>query len=190
MSDAANILVAVGGDVSVADVGSTMPLDATAAVDAAFTNVGYIGPDGVSPRLGPGESEAVRVWQSTIAVKYRPNTERVMSVGFSLAEFNAVSIPLAFGGGTIVDIAGDGSQGYRYDPPDSDVINEQAMVIDWAYGGFDYRLAIPRGVVSGDSETQLVWSSESMLPITFNILETAGVKPYALFSTHPGFAPA
>jgi hypothetical protein len=189
MADAANIMIAVGGDVNVADAGATMPTEVSEAIDAAFDDVGYVSQEGATWRPGPGEREPTRVWQTTLPVKYRPNADRTLQLSFALAEFNSVTVPIALGGGTVIDIAGDGSQGYRYDPPAADAIVEKAIVVDWTYNGFNYRLAIPRVMATGDAEHTFAWTAETSLPVVFNVLEEPGVLPYALYSDHPGFAP-
>lgn len=189
MADPDAIMIATGGDLSTAPVGSTMPTTPTEVLDVAFAAQGYVSSDGATWRAGPGDAEPVRVWQSKLPVKYRAGTDQVAQLSLGLAEFSRITLPFAMGGGEIVDISGDGSSGYRFDPADPDTLEERALVLDWTYQGFAWRLAIPRIMVSGQVESTFVWSQETTLPITCNVLETPGVKPYSLMTMHPAFAP-
>lgn len=51
----------IGGAVHVADTGSTLPTDATTALDAAFASLGYVSEDGVTNSVSI-DSEAIKAW--------------------------------------------------------------------------------------------------------------------------------
>ena len=53
MADANELLVASSGSVYVAPVGTTLPTSATASLNAAFTELGYVTEDGVSLNVEP-----------------------------------------------------------------------------------------------------------------------------------------
>lgn len=51
----------IGGAISVAPTGTTLPTDATTALDAAFKNLGYVSEDGLSETASIDSSE-VKAW--------------------------------------------------------------------------------------------------------------------------------
>jgi hypothetical protein len=185
--DADAIVIAANGSVYVASVGTALPTSVDGALNAAFDDVGYISEDGVTP-TDSRSTDTVNVWQSLYPVR-RFNTERGYGIGFSMREWNAVSIPFAFGGGEVVESPAD-SGNYRYDPPPAEEMDERAMVIDWVDGDRKYRIVIPRGMLDDNVETTIVRTAASDLPITFTALGQDGQLPWYLLSDNEAMAPA
>ena len=73
----------VGGAISQAAAGSTLPTDATTALDAAFTQLGYVSEDGLTNSNSP-ETEEVRAWGG--AVVMNPQTGKPDTFTFTLIE--------------------------------------------------------------------------------------------------------
>lgn len=183
--DSDSIVVAGNGSVFVAPVGTSLPVDVATALPAAWVDLGYINEDGATFNDSK-TTEEIQVWQSFYAPR-RVVTERSATVAFTLRQWDRLTVPLAFGGGEITTVAGPPAV-YRYDPPDPEVIDERATVLEWLDGGSTYRIVLPRVMVSEGVETQLVRTAASDLPITLGILGTAGVKPWSLLTSDPAFA--
>lgn len=184
-NNADQITVGANGSVHVAPVGTTAPADIDAALDAAFVELGYVNEDGVT-FLDGKTVEPINVWQSFYAPR-RIMTGKEASATFALVQWNRDNFGLAFGGGEVTE---DGAGKYRFTPPEPGPIDEREMVIEWQDGDKDYRLIIPRGMVTDNVETQLVKSAAGELPIVFGVNGEDGVAAWYLLTNDPAFAPA
>ena len=165
--DAAELVIASHGDLYVAPVGTALPTAVTTALNAAFFGVGLISEDGASLSVAPDIQEH-RAWQKRQPVR-RELVGQNITIAAALEQWNAVTIPLAFGGGTIVE-SPPGS--FRYDFPDGDdALDERALVLDWQDGpNSKYRAVFPKVNVTEAVETQLARGSLALLPLTFAVL--------------------
>lgn len=185
MPSSSNILVGSNGSVYIAPVGTTLPATESAALNAAFVDVGYVSEDGISLSVETSV-EDIAAFQSLSAVR-KIVTARNTSVSFTLREWSAANLVFAFGGGTVTDQ----TTHFQYDPPASgDGVFERAMVIDWQDGDKNYRLVIERGVATDAVETSITRTGAADLPITFNVLESAGGSTWYLFTDDPALDPA
>jgi hypothetical protein len=162
MNDADQIVVAANGTVYVAPVGTTQPTDPTSAPAAAWVDLGYITEDGAT-FTDSKEIEDILAWQSFYPVR-KIVTGKEASASFALRQWNENSIPLAFGGGSVTNPS---TGVWRYVPPNPEDLDERALMIDWQDGDKNYRLIIPKGLVTEAVETQLVRTGSAELPITF-----------------------
>lgn len=178
------VMIAGDGNVFTAPTGTTLPTDMATALDGAFVQLGYVSEDGVTWR-NEQTKEPVTVWQSFYPVKYRV-TETTSELEFVLKQFDVYTLPRAMGGGTVTPNASPVY--YTYTPPDPETIEERAMVVEWEYGTFDYRLVIPRAQITGSVETVLSRNQESELPMTWAVLGTAGANPFTLITSDTAFA--
>lgn len=160
--DSAEVVVGGNGSVSVAPAGTTVPTG-VAALSASYINVGYISEDGVT-FTGGADIEDINAWQSFYPLR-KIITARNAAVEFIMRQWNGENLKLAFGGGQIVNAAGT----TYYRPPDPSEQDTRVMVVDWQDGNEKYRLVVPRGLVSGETTTEMTRSAASDLPISFAV---------------------
>lgn len=172
--DPNEIVVAGNGRIFVAPVGTAAPTDTATAWPAGWVDLGYATEDGVTISKGRDVTE-VRVWQSRLAVR-RFVTSETLDVSFSLVQWNADTIPLAFGGGDVVTAGGVST----YTPPESGALDERAVGIEWVDGDRVHRLVLERSMVSDAVETNLNATSPAELPITMSALAVAGGLGWSL----------
>lgn len=183
--DTGQIRVAANGQVRVADVGATLPANIDAAYSVAWTDLGFTSEDGVT--FTDGKSiENIPVWQLFYPAR-RIVTERDATLAFVLRQWSGDTVQLAFGGGALTQ---DGAGQYRYVPPAPETIDERALAIDWQDGTINYRLLIPRGMVTENVETNLVRTAAADLPITFGIIGDETEDPWILLTDDPALQPA
>ena len=179
------IVVGANGSILVAPEGTAVPAGIETALGEDWIDLGYVTEDGVS--FSDGKSVAsIRAWQSFYDLR-RVIESREATAGFSLMQWNGSTVALAFGGG---DVTEDASSQYRYTPPDPGEIDYRALAIEWEDGDRDYRLVLPRGMVSEGVETNIVRTEAGVLPISFAVLGEAGSDPWVMQTNDPAFAAA
>ena len=111
--DATEVVVGANGDVYVAPVGTSLPLDVDDPLNAAFSEaLGFTSEDGVTATDGK-TTENIGAWQSFYPLRTLV-TERNFTVAFVLRQWNQDTVSLAFGGGTFTAVGSHTT----YTPPD------------------------------------------------------------------------
>ena len=183
--DADEVVIGANGAVYVGAVGSTGPTDIETALDAAFTHLGYVTDDGIT--LTPGMDTAeINAWQSFYPVR-RIVTSRSFDIAIPLLQWNQESIKLAFGGGSFATTAGPPAY-YTYTPPSPEEIDYRALVLEWADDTKEYRLHVPKVLVTDAGDLSLNRTDAAALDLTFSLEATDGSNPFTLITNDPAFA--
>ena len=182
--DATEVVVGSNGDVYVAPVGTSLPLDVDDPLNVAFSEaLGFTSEDGVTATDGK-TTENIGAWQSFYPLRTLV-TERNFTVAFVLRQWNQDTVALAFGGGTF-EATGSFT---KYVPPDPSYIDERVLVVDWQDGDDQYRLVVPRCIVSENVESQITRTAAADLPITMTVLAPAeGNDPWFLMTNAVRFS--
>lgn len=178
--------IAGTGEAYYAPVGTALPATADAALNAAFVGLGYHNEDGVTTNREVSITDH-KAWQSKYPIR-RTRESEDFTIGFTLLQWNEVTVPFAYGGGDLITVS---SGQYRYDPPvASDAIDEWSLVVDVDDGSRRMRFVIPRGSVTDAVESGFTSNGMAELPISFKGLEPAagGAVWYPLFNDAAAFA--
>jgi hypothetical protein len=183
-NNANEIVVASNGQVYVAPIGTPLPTDSVAALNAAFIGLGYATEDGATLTVTPEVSDYM-AWQSRSPVR-REKVSQEVQVAIALMQWNEQTVPFAFGGGTVSGSAGN----YRYDlPKDDAALDERALVLEANDGATKMRWVFPRGNVTDAVEAQFQRGNPASLPVTFKALApTEGAAPGSFFTNSAAFA--
>ncbi|MCX2968776.1 phage tail protein [Streptomyces sp. TRM70308] len=171
------IRVAGNGRILVAPVGTDAPADIVSDWGADWADVGYTSSDGV--KFGRKEKVTnVDTWQSVGPARFIYE-DRDMTVKFSMLQFNSDTLPLYFGGGTVVETAA-GSGIYRYDVASDPVADERALGMEFTDGeDVIYRFVVPRGQVTDTEEVELNRKGSLKLGVTFTAMALDNTAPLA-----------
>jgi hypothetical protein len=145
-TNATNVTVGkpkVGGAVHFAPLGATLPTDATAALDNAFVDLGYVSEDGLTNNNSP-ESDTVKAWGGDTVLTLQ--TDRPDSFSLALIEAMNQNVLKAIYGASNVTVDSDGNisvQATAQDMPSG------AWVFDMILkGGRAKRIVVPNGTIS------------------------------------------
>lgn len=162
--DSDEVVVGADGRVWVAPEDTAVPDDFT-TLSGDWINMGYVSEDGITFKNGQ-EVEDINAWQSFYPIR-KVVASKSTGVEFVMRQWNADTVQLAFGGGQVVD---DNTGVYKlYVPPTPGELDTRAMIIEWEDGDSQYRLVLPRGMVTGEVETNIVRTGAADLPIAFDV---------------------
>jgi len=181
MSTVSNVTVAKpkkAGAISIADYGTTLPTDATSALDAAFENTGYVSEDGVTNSNSP-ESDNIRAWGKDIV--YVINSARDDVFKFTLIEsLNGTVLKAVYGSDNVT--VGDNAITVK---ANTDDLPEKSYVIDTILRDDTLkRIVIPRGKITEVGD--IVYKDEELVGYEISVTcmpDDAGNTHYEYIST-------
>ena len=163
-----NVRVATTGAVSFAPIGTALPLDAVAALAATFTDVGYIGPDGVTQAIETDVTD-ITVWQNGDTVR-KVQTSHDVTFQLVMLETNALSLKIYYADATatasVVKVTGAQS---LHNVVVIDVIDEKRSI----------RIVLPDAQVTERGE--IVYQNEEATGYDITLTaypDASGVKAY------------
>lgn len=188
MQDASEVVIGANGSFHTAPFGTALPTNVSTALNAAFLEHGFVSEDGVTFR-DEKEVEDIEAWQSFYPVR-KVVASKTSGVEAVLRQFNPDNAALAFGGGDVDVAAGVAT----YTPPVPGELAEISTVVEWVDGDSTFRLVIPKGIVTGEVETNLVRTAAADLPIAIEATpDSAPVEgeadtfPFYIVSDAPGW---
>lgn len=174
---AENVRVGVTGAVYFAPSATAVPTSVSEALNAAFTDVGYISEDGVTENVST-ESTDIRAWQNGDIVR-RVQTSHDYTISFSMLETKAKTLELYYGNFTagpggdsgVVEISGE--QPYR-----------GAFVVQVIDDTDLIRIVIPDGQITERGEVVRVNGDATMYNVTITAYpDNTGTKAYIYYET-------
>jgi hypothetical protein len=167
--EAGEIVVAGMQRIYVGPVGSDLP-DSIEDEPDGFYDLGYTTEDGLAVSFGK-DTDDLQSSQSLDPVR-KLVTAAPKTVTASLRQFNAETLTLALGGGTV-----DGDDdAWTFEPAPPSFIDERALIIEGEDGDVKLRIMYARAMVSEAVEFTLVNTAGLVFPLTFAIL--ASVPPF------------
>lgn len=143
MADTAQVTAGkpkIGGHVFRAPLGTTLPTDASTALDAAFKDMGYISEDGVTNSFSP-ESETIKAWGGTPVLTIQDSREDTFQMTF-ISAMNTEVQKMVYGDSNVTGT--DFSTGVSISA-NADELTEYVYVIDMiAKGNIAHRVVLPK----------------------------------------------
>jgi hypothetical protein len=170
--DASEVRLAPSGNVYVAPVGSTAPVDSDTALTSAWVNLGYVTTEGVSitPKV---DTTPIMMWQSATEVK-RTIDKVSWEVSFTIGQTNRAVTSLFWMGATWASQpAGESKLIVPTNPTVADL--ESALVVEYTDDqGDEVRLYIPRGMFTERKEIKLSRKDPVVYGVTYVALDNSG----------------
>ncbi len=188
--DRSQVKVAANGRVYSAPLGTAGPTSATNAMPAGWIDLGYLSEDAFTVRSGREIAE-IRGWQSSNSLR-RIVTSTSFDVSFSLMQWSSTTVRLAFGGGTVTQVAANATATppieahALYTPPDPETIDERQLCLELRDGVNQLRWVITNGSVTDDVEIGGSRTDPSLLPITFSANASDVGQPWYFRTNFPG----
>lgn len=151
----------VGGAISVAVLGTTLPTDASTALAAGFTSLGYCSEDGLT-NANTRSSTDIKAWGGDIVLSVQD--EKTDTFSFTLIEALNVDVLKQFYGAS--NVSGTLATGITVNV-NSNELTEQSWVIEMVMrGNAVKRIVIPAGKITATEDISYTDNEVSGLGIT------------------------
>jgi hypothetical protein len=161
-----NVRVGVTGGAYTAPDGTTLPEDATEALEAAFADVGYISEDGVVQSIGADITD-IKAWQNGDVVR-KIQTSHDLTYAFTMIETSDVTLEAYYGNYAAGEVQITGDQ-----------LPHGPWVLSVIDGDAEIRIVIPDGQVTERGDISYVNGDAVGYPITISCFpDDDGVKAY------------
>lgn len=158
------------GVISVAPTGTTLPTNATATLNVAFEDLGYISEEGIVESINADITD-LKAWQLGTIVR-KIQTSHDVTYAFAPIEFNPVAVEAYFGNYT------DEADGASWEIT-AEQLPHRIWVIDVLDGEVRMRFVIPDGQVTERGDFNIVNGELMSMPLTLSCFpDTTGVKAY------------
>lgn len=180
-NDAAKVLVArpkVSGAIFSAPLGSTLPTDASATLDAAFVGLGYASEDGVEASYERA-SEEIREWGGKIVKN--PQTDVTDTYGVTLIQSGSPDVlKEVYGDSNVTVTAATPSSGELISvSANGEPLPAKSYVFDMIDGVAKRRVVIPNGQITATEATSFQRGAVVAYPITITAFpDETGVTHY------------
>jgi hypothetical protein len=180
MPAASNVLVGkplASGGILTADLGSTLPTDASTALDPAFTASGYASDAGVTQTIATDSTE-VKAWGGDIV--RRVQTSHALTYKFQVIETTTTNLGLYYGDDNVTETPADATHGLeRTVLVNSTELPHKSFVIAVKDGTNTIRIAIPDGQVTDRGD--VVYKDDESIAYDLTVecfADDAGNKAY------------
>jgi len=160
-----------GGTVLPEDIG-----DGGVTAPTGYKSFGYVNESGVTitPQVN---TDPVTAWQSAVPVLYNVK-DASFSIKATLMETSKITTENFFGAKWVVD-ATDPTL-FRLDLSSVPTLTELSLAVDWAHNGKNYRVVIPRAMVSDRGAITLQRTAAQEYELTFEAMDFSGSLGYVL----------
>lgn len=164
---------AIGGAISIAPLGTTLPTDASTALSGSFTNLGYVSAEGLT-KTQARETAEIKAWGGDVVMM--PQSGFKETVKFKLIEYLNVAVKkVALGDANVSGAIDTGITALV----NSKELEEHVYVIDTIVHGALERTVIPCGKVTEVGDIVYVDNDVIGYPITITALpDTYGQASY------------
>lgn len=169
-----NVRVGVSGAIYCAPEGTALPTDATAALNAAFDELGFIDENGVTESQSTSVTN-IKAWQNSAVVR-KIQTEHDLTYAFAALETNPAVLEAYYGNYT------DGPDGSV--EITGGVLPNLCWIIDVYDGDNTTRIVVPEGQITAPGDVIYGAGDAVKYPMTLTAFpDDDGVKAYVYFNT-------
>ena len=177
----------VGGAIHVAPSGTTLPTDATTALDAAFVNLGYVSEEGLT-NSNSAAVETIRAWGKDIIYSKDGDDE---TYSWTLLEVLDANVQKFIRGADNVTVAEGGAMSVQVKRPSARTqMEENVIVVEMILHNRAVRHVIPRGVITEVGEVSYVDDDTVGYQVTVTALADANGNSHYEYTAAPASSAA